>query len=99
VVPKSRGSHNVQVTHEYVIGPGGLALKDVQEAPSGGTTSVPQLPFTAYYGLLSRSPSRQSPAIEEAVTQGSEMPPSEELQPEVPHAPDGIPDGDHAVGR
>ena len=79
--------------------PGGLALKDVQEAPSGGTTSVPQLPFSSYYGLLSRSPSRQSPVIEEAVTQGSEMPPSEELQPEVPHAPDGIPDGDHAVGR
>ena len=89
VVPKSRGSHNVQVTHEYAIGPGGLSLLDVDASgPVDATTAVPQLPFTAYYGLLSRSPSRQSPAIEEAVTHGIEMPPSTELQPEVSSSPD-----------
>lgn len=93
VVPKSRGSHNVQVTHEYAIGPGGLVLLDFKEPAEPRGTAVPQLPFSAYYGLLSRSPSRQSPAIEEAVTHGTEMPPSAELQPEVTSDsdPDPIP--------
>jgi circadian clock protein KaiC len=82
VVPKSRGSHNVQVTHEYAIGPGGLSLLDLDQH-AAETLAVPQLPFAAYYGLLSRSPTRQSPAVEEAVANGNDMPPSAALQPEV----------------
>lgn len=97
VVPKSRGSHNVQVTHEYAIGPGGLRLIDIDDEEGDAAMLVPQLPFAAYYGLLSRSPSRRSPAIEEAVAHGSEMPPSAELLPETP--PEPKPDKDSAVGR
>jgi circadian clock protein KaiC len=73
-VPKVRGSRNVQVTREYVIGQDGIAFVD--DAPGQqGITPVPQLPFSAYYGLLSRSPTRQSPAIEQAITQGDSLPP------------------------
>lgn len=52
-VPKVRGSRNLQVTHEYTIGVGGLLLVDESDA---ATQAVPQLPFSSYYGLLSRSP-------------------------------------------
>jgi circadian clock protein KaiC len=45
---------------------------------------VPQLPFSSYYGLLSRSPSRQSPAIEEAVASGDPLPDSARLPAEKP---------------
>jgi len=72
-VPKVRGSRNLQVTREYTIGVGGLSLLDDSD---NNTQAVPQLPFSSYYGLLSRSPSRQSPMIEEAVANGEPMPES-----------------------
>jgi circadian clock protein KaiC len=71
-VPKVRGSRNTQVTREFSIGEGGLLLVD-DDAAAG---AVPQLPFSSYYGLLSRSPSRRSPLIDEAVMHGSAMPES-----------------------
>ncbi len=67
-VPKVRGSRNLQITREYTIGVGGLLLLDESDNEQSG--AVPQLPFSSYYGLLSRSPSRQSPLIEEAVAKG-----------------------------
>jgi circadian clock protein KaiC len=72
-VPKVRGSRNLQVTREYTIGLGGLNLLDESD---NNTQAVPQLPFSSYYGLLSRSPSRQSPMIEEAVANGEPLPES-----------------------
>ncbi|MBB6135522.1 circadian clock protein KaiC [Massilia aurea] len=72
-VPKVRGSRNLQVTREYTIGVGGLSLLDESD---NNNQAVPQLPFSSYYGLLSRSPSRQSPMIEEAVAHGDPMPES-----------------------
>lgn len=72
-VPKVRGSRNLQVTREYTIGVGGLSLLDESD---NNNQAVPQLPFSSYYGLLSRSPSRQSPIIEEAVAHGEPMPES-----------------------
>ncbi|HEX8606705.1 MAG TPA: ATPase domain-containing protein [Pseudoduganella sp.] len=80
-VPKVRGSRNLQVTREYTIGEGGLLLIDESddEVQSG---AVPQLPFSSYYGLLSRSPSRQSPLIEGAVVKGAPMPESADLPTE-----------------
>jgi circadian clock protein KaiC len=78
-VPKVRGSRNLQVTREYAIGVGGLLLVDES---ASDTQAVPQLPFSSYYGLLSRSPSRQSPAVEEAVAHGNPLPPSSDLPTE-----------------
>lgn len=72
-VPKVRGSRNMQLTREYLIGAGGITLVEEPDSPSGAQ-AVPQLPFSAYYGLLSRSPSRRSPAIEEAISQGEPLP-------------------------
>ena len=80
-VPKVRGSRNVQVTREYEIGVGGLVLLDEN---GSDTQAVPQLPFSSYYGLLSRSPSRQSPAIEGAVASGDPLPDSARLPTEKP---------------
>ena len=80
-VPKVRGSSNRQVTREYVIGAGGLSL--VAEDPQADTSNtVPQLPFSSYYGLLSRSPSRQSPQIEGALAKGNKLPESSDLPTE-----------------
>lgn len=78
-VPKVRGSRNLQVTREYTIGVGGLLLVDESDSD---TQPVPQLPFSSYYGLLSRSPSRQSPAVEEALANGAPLPDSERLPTE-----------------
>lgn len=78
-VPKVRGSRNVQITREYEIGVGGLVLIDERDSD---TPAVPQLPFSSYYGLLSRSPSRQSPAIEEALATGAPLPDSAPLPTE-----------------
>lgn len=72
-VPKVRGSRNRQVTREYEIGVGGLLLMDETDQDA---QAVPQLPFSSYYGLLSRSPSRQSPLVEEAVAKGKPLPDS-----------------------
>ena len=76
-IPKVRGSRIHQVTREYVIGEGGLLLVEEEALDDAGT--VPQLPFSSYYGLLSRSPSRTSPSIEVAVAQGKELPDSAAL--------------------
>ncbi len=78
-VPKVRGSRNQQITREYTIGAGGLLLLDESD---NDTQAVPQLPFSAYYGLLSRSPSRQSPVVEEAVASGAPLPDSPRLPAE-----------------
>lgn len=78
-VPKVRGSRNQQITREYTIGAGGLLLLDESD---NDTQAVPQLPFSAYYGLLSRSPSRQSPVVEEAVASGAPLPNSPRLPAE-----------------
>ena len=83
-VPKVRGSRNVQVTREYTIGPGGITLLDETATEDATSTAVPQLPFSSYYGLLARSPSRKSPAIEEAVVHGDMLPPSPRLPPDQP---------------
>jgi circadian clock protein KaiC len=80
-VPKVRGSRNLQVTREYTIGVGGLLLLDESDTD---TPPVPQLPFSSYYGLLSRSPSRQSPAVEEALASGAPLPDSAHLRTEKP---------------
>ena len=80
-VPKARGSRNRQVTREYAIAKGGLLLVDESDSHSLAQ-AVPQLPFSSYYGLLSRSPSRQSPAVEEALASGSPMPDSAQLPTE-----------------
>jgi circadian clock protein KaiC len=81
-VPKVRGSRNLQITREYTIGVGGLLLID--EADSEQSGAVPQLPFSSYYGLLSRSPSRQSPLIDEALAKGAPLPESADLPTEKP---------------
>ena len=80
-IPKVRGSNNRQVTREYVITHGGIQLLDES---GDANASVPQLPFSSYYGLLSRSPSRQSPVIEDAIANGEKLPESVELPTETP---------------
>lgn len=74
VVPKVRGSRNQQVTREYTIKKGGIVIFPEALEDADGVEPVPQLPFAAYYGLLSRSPSRRSPVIEEAINNGDAMP-------------------------
>ncbi|MBT2305161.1 DUF2075 domain-containing protein [Variovorax paradoxus] len=81
-VPKVRGSKNIQTTREYVIGAGGISLLDESVVDGEEATPVPQLPFSSYYGLLARSPSRKSPAIEDAVAHGKALPESPELPAE-----------------
>jgi len=82
-VPKVRGSKNIQTTREYVIGAGGISLLDESAAEGEDAAPVPQLPFSSYYGLLARSPSRKSPVIEDAVAHGKALPDSPELPPET----------------
>ncbi|KWT81123.1 circadian clock protein KaiC [Variovorax sp. WDL1] len=82
-VPKVRGSKNIQTTREYVIGAGGISLLDESVVEGDEATPVPQLPFSSYYGLLARSPSRKSPVIEDAVAHGKALPDSPELPPET----------------
>jgi circadian clock protein KaiC len=81
-IPKVRGSKNVQLTREYVIGQGGISLLDEKRGQAAELPEVPQLPFSSYYGLLSRSPARQSPVIQEALQQGTALPTSPRLPPE-----------------
>ena len=57
-VAKARGSANQFVTREFTIGPGGISLVPVDEAQA-----LPVLPFSSYYGLLSRAPTRLSPSV------------------------------------
>jgi circadian clock protein KaiC len=83
-IPKVRGSRNQQLTREYAIGTGGITIID-DAVEQDSDSAVPQLPFSSYYGLLARSPSRRSPVIEEAVSQGTGMPPSTAAQTELPN--------------
>lgn len=78
-IPKVRGSKNVQQTREYVIAQGGISLLDERSGEAAKLAEVPQLPFSSYYGLLSRSPARQSPVIQEAIQRGTDLPPSPRL--------------------
>ena len=73
-VPKVRGSNNVQETREYQIAEGGICILEDPPRPDAAELAVPQLPFNAYYGLLSRSPTRKSPAMEEAIARGDPLP-------------------------
>lgn len=73
-IPKVRGSRIRQVTREYIIAEGGLALLEEDTSAAAAANAVPQLPFSAYSSLLSRSPTRQSPAIEVAAAQGEALP-------------------------
>src|ERR671924_144375 len=57
-VAKARGSANQFVTREFTICPGGITLVPVDAA-----TALPVLPFSSYYGLLSRAPTRLSPTV------------------------------------
>jgi circadian clock protein KaiC len=57
-VAKARGSANRFMTREFTIGPGGISLVPLDEAKA-----LPVLPFQSYYGLLSRAPTRLSPAV------------------------------------
>ncbi len=57
-VAKARGSANQFVTREFTIGLGGFSLVPVDQAQA-----LPVLPFSSYYGLLSRAPTRLSPAV------------------------------------
>ena len=82
-IPKVRGSRNKQITREYVIAEGGLTLLDESAGHVDPGGVVPQLPFSSYYGLLSRSPSRQSPLVDVAVAHGDKLPESVALAPET----------------
>jgi circadian clock protein KaiC len=57
-VAKARGSANQFTTREFTIGQGGISLVPVDQAKA-----LPVLPFQSYYGLLSRAPTRLSPAV------------------------------------
>src|SRR5450755_773238 len=54
-VAKARGSPHQFVTREFTIGPGGINLIPLKEGEG-----LPVLPFSSYYGLLSRAPTRLS---------------------------------------
>ena len=72
-VPKSRASAIPQRTREFIIKEGGIFIveEDLKEEEM-----VPQLPFSSYYGILSRAPARHSPVIENAIAQGEGIPES-----------------------
>lgn len=76
-VPKVRGAKIPQKTREFVIEEGGIRLIDENLDFKGTVEEVPQLPFSAYYGVLSRAPARKSPVIEESIAKGEGMPQSE----------------------
>lgn len=75
-VPKSRGTNIPQKTREVVIEHGGMRVIDEK---SESVEEVPQLPFSSYYGILSRAPVRQSPLIEGSIARGEELPESRPL--------------------
>jgi circadian clock protein KaiC len=64
-VPKARGTAPSRQTREYRIGKGGILIEPQEN--SSEEESVPQLPFSAYYGILARAPAHHSPRIEEQV--------------------------------
>jgi circadian clock protein KaiC len=57
-VAKARGSNHQFDTREFTIGQGGITL-----LPQDESRALPVLPFQSYYGLLSRAPTRRSPAL------------------------------------
>src|SRR5215831_15725471 len=57
-VAKARGSANQFVTREFTIGQGGISMVPLDQAQA-----LPVLPFSSYYGLLSRAPTRLSPTV------------------------------------
>ncbi|MBC7397780.1 MAG: hypothetical protein H7333_10095 [Bdellovibrionales bacterium] len=69
-VPKARGSKNISLTREFVIGQGGISLLDEESGDAANVEEVPQLPFSSYYGILARSPARHSPVIDEKLAHG-----------------------------
>ncbi|HEV8713943.1 MAG TPA: ATPase domain-containing protein [Candidatus Binatia bacterium] len=74
-VAKARGSDHQFSTREFKVGPGGISLVPVDES-----TRVRVLPFQSYYSLLSRAPTRLSPALrspDAEVTTAAEAPPSQ----------------------
>lgn len=73
-VPKVRGTKIPQRTKEFLIDEGGFKIIDEQQ--DSDTDQVPQLPFSAYYGVLSRAPARHSPIIEEKIANGEGLPES-----------------------
>ncbi len=81
-VPKARGSANQQCTREFQITNEGVFLLDEDRGEAGKVEAVPQLPFSSYYGILARSPTRHSPVIEERVAAGESLPSS----PKIPKA-------------
>jgi circadian clock protein KaiC len=71
-VPKARGTAPQRVTREYSIRQGGIFLEPTEEE-TGEVVSVPQLPFSSYYGVLARSPARLSPLIQSQVIAGKSL--------------------------
>jgi circadian clock protein KaiC len=66
-VAKSRGSKHQSATREFTIGPGGISLIPLVEGEG-----LPVLPFSSYYGLLSRAPTRLSPNLPQSGESGLE---------------------------
>lgn len=64
-VPKARGTSPSRLTREYRIRKGGMQIEPLAEPED--PESVPQLPFSSYYGVLARAPARRSPVIDEQV--------------------------------
>ena len=58
-VAKARGCGHQFVTREYTIEAGGIRLLPLDESQA-----LSVLPFQSYYGLVSRSPARLSPALQ-----------------------------------
>ena len=79
-IPKVRGSRNIARTREFVIEPGGIKLLVEDAAVMREIEKVPQLPFSAYTGLLSRSPPRTSPTIDERIFNGKALPDSPRMK-------------------
>lgn len=67
-VPKARGSAPSRITREFRITKRGVEL---EPAMSEDGENVPQLPFSAYYGILARSPARHSPVIDDHLMNGA----------------------------
>jgi circadian clock protein KaiC len=65
-VAKARGSDHQFTTREFQVGPGGISLLPMDE-----NKRLPVLPFQSYYSLLSRAPTRLSPALQGPDTGGT----------------------------
>lgn len=76
-VPKARGTSIPQKTREFIIERGGIRVLD--EEFNEEIEEVPQLPFSSYYGVLSRAPARHSPLIESRIMKGEELPDSPKM--------------------